>query len=89
MLFVGAAPMPYSYYTVLRIVVTGVLVWAACIAYERKFNNLPWLYGILAIAFNPVIKIHLPKELWMVVDIGTGIFLLITKSKIQVTSAVN
>ena len=67
----------------LRIVATGVFIWAAFIAYDRKHESLPWVYGILALLFNPLIKIHLPKELWSVVDVGSGILLLATKSTIQ------
>ena len=83
MFFVGAAPLPYGYYTLLRLVATGVLVWAAFVSYERRSEVLPWIFGILAILFNPIIKIHLPKEAWMAIDIGTGILLLATKSRIQ------
>ena len=83
MLFIGAAPLPYGYYMLLRLVATGVFIWAALIAYERKNASLPWVYGVLALLFNPLIKIHLPKELWAVVDIGSGVLLLLTKSRIE------
>lgn len=83
LLFIGAAPMPYGYYMLLRLIATGIFIWAAFLAYERKHESLPWVYGVLAILFNPLIKIHLPKELWAVVDIGSGILLLVTKSTIQ------
>lgn len=83
MLFIGAAPLPYGFYMLLRLVATGVFIWAACVAYERKSEALPWVYGVLALLFNPLIKIHLPKELWAIVDIGSGVLLLATKSTIQ------
>ncbi|NOZ83900.1 MAG: hypothetical protein GXP60_03685 [Epsilonproteobacteria bacterium] len=81
--FIGAAPLPYGYYMLLRLIATGVFIWAAFVAYERKHESMPWVYGVLAILFNPLIKIHLPKELWAAVDIGSGILLLSTKSIIQ------
>lgn len=83
MLFVGAASLPYGYYMLLRIVATGVFIWAAFVAYERGQKSLPWVYGVLAILFNPLLKVHLPKELWAVVDVGSGIFLLVTSKKIR------
>jgi hypothetical protein len=83
LLLIGAAPLPYGYYTLLRIVATGVFVWAAYISHERKNEVLPWIYVISAIIFNPIIKIHLPKELWAIIDIGAGILLLCTKTKIE------
>lgn len=83
MLFIGAAPLPYGYYMLLRLVATGVFAWAAYVSYERKNQYLPWVFGLLAILFNPVVKIHLPKELWAIVDISAGVFLLVTKRHIQ------
>lgn len=83
LLFIGAAPLPYGYYMLLRLIATGVFIWAAFIAYERKHESLPWIYGVLAVLFNPIIKIHLPKELWAVVDVGSGILLLVTKATIK------
>ena len=83
MLFIGAAPLPYGYYMLLRLVTTVVLFWAAYISYERSYDVLPWVFGILALVFNPIFKVHFPKELWAIIDIGTGVFLLVMKGKIQ------
>lgn len=83
MLFIGAAPLPYGYYMLLRFIATGVFAWAAFVAYKRKNEAFPWVYVVLALLFNPLIKIHLPKEFWAVVDVGAGVLLLSTKSIIQ------
>lgn len=83
MLFIGAAPLPYGYYMLLRLIATGVFAWAAFVSYERKNQWLPWIFGLLAVLFNPIVKIHLPKELWVVVDIGAGVLLLASKRHIQ------
>lgn len=83
MLFIAVAPLPYGYYTLLRLLTTGVFAWATFVAYEQKHQSLPWVFGFLAILFNPIEKIHLPKELWAIVDIGAGMFLLATKRHIQ------
>ncbi|MBZ0072929.1 MAG: hypothetical protein K8I04_14530 [Gammaproteobacteria bacterium] len=83
MLFIGAAPMPYGYYMLLRFVATGVFAWAALISYERKNQSLPWVFGVLALLFNPILIIHLPKEFWAFIDIGAGVLLLLTKRHVQ------
>jgi hypothetical protein len=83
MLFLGAAPLPYGYYMLLRIVATAVFVWATIVVHEKHDTVLPWVFGVCAILFNPIIKIHLPKELWAVIDIGAGILLLAVQSKIK------
>ena len=83
MLLVAAAPLPYGYYTLLRLVATIVFVWAAYVAYQRKKNGLPYAYGILALLFNPIIPIYLDKTLWAIMDIAAGILLLVTLRHIK------
>jgi len=83
MLFLGAAPLPYGYYMLLRLVACGVFAFAAFIAFDRKSKVLPWVYGLLAVLFNPIIKIHLPKEVWAFVDVAAGILLLATAKAVK------
>ncbi len=83
MLFLGAAPLPYGYYMLLRLVACGVFAFAAFIAFDRKSKVLPWVYGFMALVFNPIIKIHFPKEMWMVVDVAAGILLLATANAVK------
>ena len=83
MLFIGAAPLPYGYYTLLRLITCGFFIWAAIINHQNQGKVLPWIFGFLALLFNPIIKIHLPKEFWVVIDISTAIFILAIKSKIS------
>jgi hypothetical protein len=82
LLIIGAAPMPYGYYTLLRIVACGFFIWATIITYENKSKYLPWTFAFLALLFNPIIKIHLPKEYWFFIDIGVGIFVLIIRKSL-------
>jgi hypothetical protein len=67
----------------LRLVMCGVFAFAAFIAFDRKRKILPWAYGFISLVFNPIIKIHFPKEIWAVVDIATGIFLLATANAVK------
>lgn len=83
MLWIGAAPLPYGYYTLLRLVVTIVFAWAAYVAYQGKYNILPYAFGLLALLFNPIIPIYLDKMLWAAIDIAAGIFLLTTLRHIR------
>ena len=83
MLIVAVAPLPYGYYILLRLVATGVFAWSAYVAYERQYKALPWVLALLAVLFNPVIKIHLPREIWAAIDIAAGIILLAISSKLR------
>lgn len=82
LLFIGVLPLPYGYYMLLRFIACGVFAWAAFITYENKEEILPWVFGILAIVFNPIIKIHFPKEVWAIIDFCSGSFLLIMSKKL-------
>ncbi|SSC08304.1 hypothetical protein BTURTLESOX_2423 [bacterium endosymbiont of Bathymodiolus sp. 5 South] len=67
----------------LRFIACGVFAWAAYIAFERNEDILPWVFIVLAIIFNPILKIHFPKEMWVVIDFFSGIFLILIREKIQ------
>ena len=74
--------MPYGYYILLRIAACGFFIWAAVITYEKKSQYLPWAFGLLALLFNPIIKIHLPKGLWVAIDVALAIFVLVVKKNL-------
>lgn len=88
-LFLGAFPLPYGYYTLLRIVAFAVFSWAAYITFDNKEELFPWLLVILAILFNPIIKVYLPKEVWMVIDTCSGLVLIIFSKRITVNENKN
>lgn len=78
MLFVGAMPMPYGYYTLLRIVVFFVFAYLSYLMHKEGKEIWPWVLGLVAIVFNPVLKIYLPKDVWSALDVAAGILLLST-----------
>ena len=45
LLFLAAAPLPYGFYMLLRLVATVVFIWAAIASSERKHSSLPWIFG--------------------------------------------
>lgn len=75
---------PYSYYQILRWVVTIVALYSAYSAY--KIQNTKWLYimGAIAILFNPIAPIYLKKETWQVLDFITAGVFFISLKKIYV-----
>ena len=66
-------PLPYGYYTFLRIAITGI---SAYLVYLRKDNKDKSFYVLIAIAilFNPLIPIHFPREVWIPIDIILAIY---------------
>ena len=68
---------PYSYYQLLRFIVCGVSVYISFIAYSWKKLWATWLFGIIAVLFNPVAPIHLSRDLWQLIDvICTSLFVV-------------
>lgn len=70
---------PYSFYTILRIVVTIVAIYYAYYLYEtfQKTGFWFWLLVVIAILFNPIIPVHLyDKSIWSVIDVVVAIFFL-------------
>lgn len=69
MLLVAIAPLPYAYYTFLRWATCGVAVFIAFKAYRWKRIWSTWLFGAIAILFNPFVPIYLTKEIWQPIDV--------------------
>ncbi len=76
LMFLGVFPLPYGYYTFLRIVAAIVFGVNAIIYFDEK-KVLAIVYGLLTILFQPLIPITMNKESWIVIDIIVAIFLLI------------
>ncbi len=83
MLFLGAAPLPYGYYMLLRLVAFGVFAYAGFIAFKRKRKTLPWVFVFIALVFNPIIIIHFSKDIWMFINVAAGLLLLATAKAIK------
>ena len=70
-------PMPYSFYTIVRLAMTIISGYLAYNYYSQNKKELAITFLIVAILFQPFIKFALGREVWLVVDIVTAIFLLI------------
>ena len=87
MLLIAMLPVPYGYYTLLRIVVclsAGFLAWHS---YKMQRQHWMWGLGFIALIFNPIIPLHLGREIWVVIDIVVaivlGIYLIQTRAKAE------
>ena len=67
---------PYGYFQLLRWVVAGTAVYSGYLSY--KLNNKAWIWvmGIIAVLFNPIVPIHLEKEMWVVIDVIVAVLML-------------
>jgi len=82
LLLLALAPLPYGYYQFLRWVTCGVAVFIAVEGYRWRRIWAIWLFGIVAVLFNPILPIYLTKEIWQPIDVvsallfGASIFFL-------------
>lgn len=64
---------PYGYYTVLRWVTCAAAIAAALGGYTFKIPWAIWSFGFIAILFNPLIPVHLSRDLWQLMDIAAAV----------------
>lgn len=73
--------MPYGYYQLVRFIALigfGVLAYQAN---QRSRQTEMFIYGALALLFQPFFKIALGRELWNIVDVIVGVGLLVSLAK--------
>lgn len=78
LLLLCLAPMPYSYYQLVRfagLIGFGVLAYNA---HQEDKQTEMIIYGALALLFQPFFKIALGREIWNIVDVIVGIGLLVS-----------
>jgi FtsH-binding integral membrane protein len=76
-LFAIPKGLSYDYYVILRWVICGLSIYVAYTSYEWKQIFWVWIFGAVAVLFNPIIPVYLNKEIWIVFDIVViAIFLL-------------
>jgi hypothetical protein len=78
MLFIALTDgLPYGYFTLLRFVVCAVAAYIAYLTYEDNKESLwVWVFGFVAVLFNPIIIITLKRSQWTTIDLLTGVFLI-------------
>ncbi len=77
LLFLCLANMPYGYFQFVRFISFVAFAIFAWQSYDEENNNLAIFYIALALLFQPFFKISLGRELWNIVDVGVGVWLLI------------
>ena len=69
---------PYGFFTLLRLVVFGTTAYLSWLAYRSEKQAWTWIFGFIALVFNPLIPLHLGRDLWVVVDLLVAVFLIIS-----------
>ncbi len=76
LLFICLLDMPYGYFQLVRFLAMVGFSYLAFIAYEANDRNKAYIFIALAILFQPLLKIALGRDIWNIVDVVVGIWLL-------------
>ena len=67
------ADNPYGYYQFLRWVILVVGAYSAYLAYKLEGKSWPWIFGIIAVLFNPIIPFTFQRNTWQFIDVVVAI----------------
>src|SRR6266851_4450565 len=63
----------YSYYILLRWIACPLFVYLAARSAEQHLKLWVWLFGSLAVLYNPIFRVHGTRTLWTVANVATVI----------------
>lgn len=76
LLFICLLDMPFGYFQLVRFLAMVGFSYLAYNAYENSDKSKAYVFIALAILFQPLIKIALGRDIWNIVDVVVGIWLL-------------
>ena len=69
---------PYDYYTLLRFVVCGATAYGTYLAVRFRKIAWAWIFGVVAVLFNPIFPIHLERSTWAIIDVVIAVLLTLS-----------
>lgn len=82
-LLYALADSPYIYYQFLRWAVMIIAGYTAYVAYNSQKIGWAWVFGIVAVLFNPIFPFYLSKDSWQFIDVVVAVLFLVSLSKTQ------
>lgn len=86
LLFWALAKHPYGYYTVLRWTTCAAAAYSSYLAVQQAKARWAWVLGITALLFNPLVPVHLHRDLWTPIDLVAAVVLLISIGGVRETA---
>ena len=83
MLLVAILPMPYGYYTLVRLVVCGTAIYLTWFAKTINRQGWMWIMGFITLLFNPLIPIYLDRGTWSLVDLAVVVVFITSLFKMK------
>lgn len=73
LLVVALAPLPYGFYTLVRLTSTLAFAALAFLAFKDREPLLGWAFGFMALVFNPLFPLYLSRPLWVAIDLTAAV----------------
>lgn len=77
MSLIALVDLPYGYYQLLRVVVTGSACWIAIELYSRRSIIGVATFGAMAVIFNPIAKIHMERDVHAIFNVASSVLLIV------------
>lgn len=69
--------MPYDYYMVIRFATMSICGYKAYVYFDRKKVLWGYFFLLVALLFQPILKIALHKPTWNFIDVALSIILIV------------
>lgn len=83
LLFCAILPLPYGYYTFLRLTTCLGGLFLAHELYKQQQQNTAILLIGIALLFNPIIPVHLSRGIWFSIDIMSAMAFLHARGQLE------
>ncbi len=74
---------PYGYYILLRWVCCAAFAYMTWAAANSRAPAMAWLFFVAAVVYNPVIRVHLTRELWTVINVLSALLLCPSRNAVR------
>jgi hypothetical protein len=75
--FLCLLDMPYGFYELIRFSAFAGFGYLAILEFQKRNTNGLIIYVVLALLFQPFVKVALERELWNIIDVSVAIGLII------------
>ncbi|GCC53702.1 hypothetical protein SanaruYs_39470 [Chryseotalea sanaruensis] len=76
--FLCLLDMPYGYYQLVRFLALAGFSYLSFYYYRQNNQGVSFIYAMLAVLFQPLLKISLGREIWNIIDVVVGLGLIIS-----------
>ncbi len=76
MLFIALFNNPYSYYQILKWVISISSIYLANYYFKSNNEVYMWVFIALSVLYNPIAPIHFARDTWEIINVITiGVYL--------------